>query len=136
MNWPDFFGRRAKAELARIRKNYEDLDEAHHVALRSWGHAEGQLTELKETNLRLIAALREMDQGTFQISQVAPDWARIRPIFQKMFEATERRMATENDRIKNLMVGEIVTAYNEPKVLTTSQIIPRNPVTGEIEDNS
>lgn len=105
MNWPDFFGRRAKAEAELWRTRFEN--EKHTLfAVQKANY---------ETNLRLISALREMDQGTFQISQVAPDWARVRPIFQKMFEATEKRMATENNRIKNLMVGEIVTAYNEPK---------------------
>lgn len=107
MRWPDFFGRRARAEL-------EEVEQCHRETLAAWGKVAGELDLVKEANLRLIAQLREMDQGTFQISQVAPDWARIRPIFVKMQAAAEKRMQNESGRIKNLMIGEIITAYNEP----------------------
>lgn len=107
MRWPDFFGRRARAELEEYKKT------AKHWELMYFQAREDQ-EPIRDTNLRLIAQLREMDQGIFQISQVAPDWARIRPIFVKMQAAAEKRMQTENGRIKNLMIGEIVTAYNEP----------------------
>lgn len=111
MKWPDFFGRRARAQAKEYGRLLVLEINAHQVTAN-------QVDRQHETNLRLIAQLREMDQGTFQISQVAPDWARIRPIFVKMQAAAEKRMQTENGRIKNLMIGEIVSAYNEPTIKT------------------
>lgn len=101
-------------KLTKPRTNWKQIAQDQTAKLRAYEASLDHFSKVDEANLRLIAQLREMDQGTFQISQVAPDWARIRPIFVKMQAAAEKRMQTENGRIKNLMIGEIVTAYNEP----------------------
>lgn len=72
---------------------------------------------LSETNLRLIAQLREMDQAFYSLYQVAPNWPQMQPIIAKVMNAVEDRMKIENNRIRNLMVGEIKQAYNEPSKL-------------------
>lgn len=82
--------------------------------------ADHELTwaQQNETNLRLIATIREMDQHIWHISQKAPDWARIQPHIARLMEGMEARKQIENSRIQNLMVGEIVDAYNtDPKYL-------------------
>lgn len=63
----------------------------------------------------LVHQLRQMDQFTYNLYQVAPDWKRMQPIVARMYEVTERRMKNESDRVRNLMVDEIKTAYTEPK---------------------
>lgn len=73
-----------------------------------------------EANIRLIHQLRQMDQAIFTLSQVAPNWEQMRPVIAKVLPDVERRMKVENGRIRNLMVDEIKTAYNEPKKLLGS----------------
>jgi chromosome condensin MukBEF ATPase and DNA-binding subunit MukB len=110
MNWPDWFGRKAKVELVRFKAMLEENE----ACLRSI--YEDLQTE-RENNLRLIAQLREMDQGLYSLVQVAPNWPQMQPIVARLNEKVEKRMATENNRIRNLMVGEIASAYNEPPKL-------------------
>lgn len=107
MNWPDWFGRRAAAEL----KNWKQVAYERELALQQYRE---QIRGLDDKNLRLIAQLRELDQHIYNLYQCFPDHKRMQPIVATMYKATERRMVQENDRIKNLMVGEIIGAYNEP----------------------
>lgn len=107
MKWPDWFGIKARAEADLYKQKYDGYRDAAGV----------DRMQMEETNLRLIAQLREMDQAFFTLSQVAPNWDQMRPVVKKTMVQVEKRMATENNRIRNLMVGEIKQAYNEPPKL-------------------
>lgn len=70
---------------------------------------------LDGANLRLIHELRQMDQWVYQLVQHASNWKLMQPIVARMNELVENRMKIESDRVRNLMVGEIRSAYNEPE---------------------
>lgn len=95
----DLFGRKARKDL---NEAFKALDAAAQM-----------IKKLEKANLRLIHQLRQMDQGFFDMSQKT-SWDQMRPIFLKLQDQVQERMAIENNRICNLMITEIKDAYNEP----------------------
>ena len=74
--------------------------------------AKTKITELEEANLRLVKAVRDMDQLIYNMSQ-EDSWKRMRPIFNMLLSDTNSRMRIESNRIRDLLIPEIKKAYNE-----------------------
>lgn len=68
------------------------------------------LDSAKALILKLTADLRQMDQLIYRMGQCT-DWSQMRPIFVELHANTMKRMQTESDRIRLLMVPEIVRTY-------------------------
>lgn len=95
----DFFGRKAKAQLAEMRK---DLDGAYRIAKASARDKDA-----------LIGALREMDQLAFMIGQTYGQ-PHCREHVQKLCAAADKRMQKESDRIRDVLIPEIRKTYELP----------------------
>lgn len=65
----------------------------------------------KDTDiLRLVAALRQMDQKIYRMSQCM-SWPQMQPIFAELLGETMGRMQDESRRIQTLLIPEIRKAY-------------------------
>lgn len=85
----DLFGRKAKARIAEL---------------------EIEVKALRKDRADLAHALRELDQGVFNMAQ-KPNWDTMRPIFAKLCEMTNVRMKIESDRIAGLITSELERTY-------------------------
>lgn len=107
------------------RSQYDALDQALDLFIADcdyyrfkWVEAtkiirtEASLSNSRE--LLLMRTIRDMDQAIFSISQVAPDWDRMRPLFAELLDGTNLRMSDENNRIKEVLIQEMQKAYPGP----------------------
>lgn len=95
----DLFGRKAKAENAALRE-----------ALRI---EREEIAHLDQIHRELADIIRENDQAIYNISQCAPDWNRMRPIFNQMQVGQESRMRNESNRITNILKTELLEVYRK-----------------------
>ena len=72
------------------------------------------MTPEMEHILKLVSDLRWMDQRIYCMSQCMT-WQQMQPIFEELLAETNRRMKEESDRIRMLLVPEIVRTYAKPK---------------------
>jgi hypothetical protein len=77
-----------------------------------------------ETILRLTATLRQQDQLIYNMSQCS-SWEEMRPFFMELFDGTQRRMKEESDRIRLMLVPEIVRTYAKPQATPSTE--PQRP---------
>ena len=112
-------------DLVRVLKRqlswqeFELSQRCYGVASKERDQSHHQIRLLEETNLRLIATIRDMDQNIWNISQKAPEWGRIQPHIARLIEGMENRKQIENQRIQSLVMGEVIQSYNtDPKYLT------------------
>lgn len=71
------------------------------------------MTPEQHAILNLVTTLRQQDQLIFNMSQ-CPSWDRMRPFFQELLQGTMQRMRDESDRVRMLMVPEIMRTYATP----------------------
>lgn len=85
----DFFGRKAKAELAYHKAMLED--------------AESRIRELADI-------IRENDQLIYNMAQKT-SWPEQRPLFNQLQAGQESRMKAESNRIGAIMQKELIDVY-------------------------
>lgn len=68
---------------------------------------------MTKDELRLTALLRQIDQLIFRMGQCS-SWSQMLPLFQELHEGTMSRMNEESNRIRMLLVPEIVRTYAKP----------------------
>jgi hypothetical protein len=68
------------------------------------------MTREEELILKLTADLRRMDQYIYRMSQ-CPDHKRFMDVFREALIETEARMLDESNRIRAVLVPEIVRTY-------------------------
>lgn len=72
----------------------------------------------------LVKTIRDMDQRLYSMNQVAPNWERMRPILADLMVDVERRMRTESDRIRDMLIPEIKKVYSdEAKALDEKRML-------------
>src|SRR5882724_32483 len=71
------------------------------------------MTPEMEHILKLVSDLRWVDQRIYRMSQCMT-WQQMQPIFEELLAETNRRMKEESDRIRMLLVPEIVRTYAKP----------------------
>lgn len=100
----DLFGRKAKAQIAKLERENDNLSRGAEQLLR-------EQSVLRNTLDATIKTLRDQDQLIWTMGQ-QPSWERMRPHFNQLQSATESRMRLESDRIRDVLIPEIRKAYN------------------------
>lgn len=96
----DFFGRKARAELAYHRAMLVD--------------AESRIRELADI-------IRENDQLIYNMAQKT-DWPSQRPFFNQLQSGQESRMKAESNRINDIMQEELIKVYSGKLVTNTKRL--------------
>lgn len=73
--------------------------------------AQAKVDELESRIFELTRTIREMDQQIFSMGQ-QPSWDLMRPYYQKLQIGTDQRMRDESNRIRNVLVPEMMKAYS------------------------
>lgn len=73
--------------------------------------AQAKVDELESRIFKLTCTIREMDQQVFSMGQ-QPSWDLMRPYYQKLQIGTDQRMKDESNRIRNVLVPEMMKAYS------------------------
>jgi len=68
------------------------------------------ITRLENSELSLMADIREMDQLIFRMSQ-CDSWERMRPLFNELHAQTVLRMQAESDAMAEVLIPAMKKAY-------------------------